>query len=80
MPDGAQPGGRKLPVLHKVLLALAVALVTAEVGARVIDARAGRGVDFFLPPDEQLAHNQTHPYIGYVYRPGAERAGKAKYR
>ncbi len=70
------PGRRKLPLLHKVMLALVVALVAAEIGARVVDARAERGVDFFLPsvaPHE--LYYAPHPYKGLAHRPGAVKRG-----
>jgi lysophospholipase L1-like esterase len=75
MSDPAQPDRRKLPILHKVLMAATIALVLSEIGVRVVDHNKERTVEFFLPPDEHLVLLQTHPYIGFMYRPGAERTG-----
>ena len=70
-----------MPVLHKLMLALCVTLVSAELGVRLVDARAGRDVSFFMPPvDQLLSSYQTHPYMGYSYPPGFVRKRKLKKR
>lgn len=70
---------RGLPLLHKLLLALVVGLVSAEVGVRLIDWRAGRTVETYLPPaDPNQALMGLHPFMGYLYRPGAVRVGNVE--
>lgn len=70
---------RSLPLLHKLLLALVVGLVSAEVGVRVIDWRAGRTVETYLPPaDPNKALMGLHPFMGYSYRPGAVKEGNVE--
>ena len=67
---------RRLPLLHKLLLSLLLALVAGELGARLVDSTAGRDASFFLPPpDPHLEFIRTHPFMGYEFRPGAERVG-----
>ena len=70
---------RGLPLLHKLLLALVVGLLSAEVGVRLIDWRAGRTLETYLPPaDPNRALMGLHPFMGYLYRPGAERVGNVE--
>jgi len=69
---------RRLPLLHKLLLALVVGLVAAELAVRIIDWRVGRTSEFFLPPDVHLVFQETHPYIGYTPRPGAVQEDPAR--
>ena len=66
---------RKLPLLHRFTIALVVALVTGEIVARVVDARAGRTLDFYLGGDPQREMFELHPFIGYVPRPETDRHG-----
>lgn len=67
---------RGLPLLHKLLLVLVVGLLTAEVGVRIADARAGRTAEFWLPPpDTNKALVELHPFLGYAHRPGAVKQG-----
>lgn len=71
-----QTARRKLPRLHRVLLALAVLVVGAEIGVRVVDRVQGRDVGFFLPTENVYMNwFQTHPYMGFANRPGAKREG-----
>jgi hypothetical protein len=69
---------RRLSLCAKLLLSLVLGVLTLELGLRVIDRIAGRGTSFFLPP-EDLGQSQfePHPYRGFAYRPGAERARPA---
>lgn len=72
----SEPRRRRLPLLHKLLLAGLVALIAAELGARLVDSTAGRDTSFYLPPaDEHLQYVRTHPFIGFEWRPGAVREG-----
>ena len=54
---------RKLPLLHKLLLALVVSLVTAEVLVRVVDWRAGRTLEFYMPGDPMRRLVDPHPFL-----------------
>jgi lysophospholipase L1-like esterase len=45
------------------------------VGLRVVDHRAGRDADFYLPTPRGARHlYYPHPYMGFVLVPGAERS------
>ncbi len=68
--------GRGLPVLHKLLIALLVAGVTAEAALRIDDARAKpvRDADFYAPAPDRESLYVPHPYLGVVLNPGYERA------
>ena len=69
---------RRLPLLHKLVLAGTLLVVGAELAVRFADSRAGRDASFFLPPPEEHVTIKTHPYIGYQYLPGATREGEVQ--
>jgi hypothetical protein len=55
----------------KVALSFVVALVALEVCVRVLDARAGRSGDDYLPERSEPGLFVPHPFLGYALRPGA---------
>ena len=50
-------------------------LVLLDVGLRVIDDRAGRDSDFYVPRPDAQPMFVPHPFMGYALRPGFERPG-----
>ena len=66
------PPARRLPILHKLLLSLLVALATAEIFLRIDDAMATppRDADFYLPIENERSLYLPHPHLAAVLKPG----------
>jgi hypothetical protein len=73
-PKAAVSSSRGARLRYGLLLALVSTLVGAEITVRVLDARAGRTADDYMPsgPVRDRLYD-SHPFIGYVLRPGARR-------
>lgn len=71
-----RPGRRRASLGTRLLLAAIAAFVGAEVVTRVVDWRAGRDAEFYLPPSlrgPQGYHTyEPHPYVGFVLRANSE--------
>lgn len=57
----------------RCLIVVVVALVLFELTVRVIDWRAGRTSEFWLPRGNKLALVAPHPFLGSALQPGYER-------
>lgn len=65
-----RPPRRRL--FGRILLSLFVTLISVECGLRILDWRAGRPSDFYLPEEIDLGQSlfEPHPFIGYALKPG----------
>lgn len=65
------PPFRRWPILYKLASAILLTLILAEAALRILDYRAGRTSDFFLPK-RPLSDSmfEPHPYMGYALKPG----------
>lgn len=64
----------------RCLFVALAALLLFELSVRVIDWRAGRTSEFWLPRGSKLALVAPHPFLGSALQPGYERAGEFQIR
>ncbi|TAJ12769.1 MAG: SGNH/GDSL hydrolase family protein [Planctomycetota bacterium] len=62
-------------IAGRCLFVVLAAALLFEVTVRVIDWRAGRTSDFWLPRGSKLALVAPHPFLGSALQPGYDRAG-----
>ncbi|MBI3817662.1 MAG: SGNH/GDSL hydrolase family protein [Planctomycetes bacterium] len=71
-PEGASGSTRRKCICFKLAASFILTIALIEGGLRLLDWRAGRGADFFVPKtlDYSQSMFQPHPFIPYVLRPG----------